>query len=140
VRLQEEAIQVEDLVRAAGSPGDGALALFLGTVRDRSAGRSVLFLEYQAYPAMAECEMARIEREAIARFGVSRIALVHRTGRLEIGDTSVGIAVASPHRAQALEACRYVIEELKRTVPIWKKEYFQDGAVWVEGQGPRAGD
>ncbi len=137
VRLQAEPIQVEDLVRAAGSPGDGAIAVFLGTVRDQSAGRRVLYLEYQAYAPMAESEMARIEREAIARFGVSRVALVHRTGRLEIGEASVGIAVASPHRAQALEACRWVIDELKRSVPIWKKEHFEDGSVWVEEEEPR---
>ena len=139
VRLQAEPIQVGDLVRAAGSAADGAVALFLGTVRDRSAGKRVLYLEYQAYAPMAESEMARIEREAIDRFGVSRVAMVHRTGRLEIGEASVAIAVASPHRAQALEACRYVIDELKRTVPIWKKEHFEDGSVWVEGEEPHGG-
>ena len=133
VRLQTEPIEVEELVRAAGSPADGAVALFLGSVRDRNSGRRVLHLEYQAYAPMAESEMARIEREAIARFGVSRVAVVHRTGRLEIGEASVGIAVSAPRRDACYQASRDAIEILKRDVPIWKKEFFEGGAVWIEG-------
>ncbi len=136
VRLQEEPILVEEVVRTAGSQVDGAVAVFLGTARAQNAGRRVVYLEYQAYSGMAESEMTRIEREALARFGVSRIVIVHRTGRIEIGEASVGIAVASPHRAQALDACRFVIDELKRAVPIWKKEHFEGGAAWIEGIDP----
>jgi molybdopterin synthase catalytic subunit len=117
------------------SDGDGGLALFLGVVRDENAGRKVLFLEYEAYAPMAEAEMLKIERDCITRFGVSKVAIVHRTGRLEIGEASVAVAVASPHRAQALDACRHAIDTLKRTVPIWKKEHFEGGAVWIEGPG-----
>ena len=134
VRLQEGPIRVEDLVAEARADGDGALAIFLGTVRNTNVGRRVLHLEYQAYPALAEAEMARIEREALERFGVSRVAIVHRTGRLEIGETSVAIVVASAHRAPALLACRFAIEELKKKVPIWKKEFFEGGEAWIEGE------
>jgi molybdopterin synthase catalytic subunit len=134
VRLQQDPILPPDLVEAARADGDGAVALFLGTVRDASDGRRVVRLEYEAYPEMAEREMARIEAEAIARFGISRIVIVHRTGRLEIGEVSVGVAAASPHRAQAMDACRYAIDALKERVPIWKKEHFEEGAVWIEGE------
>lgn len=135
VRLQPEPIRVEDLVAEVRRDADGAVAVFVGTVRDHNAGRRVLFLEYEAYAGMAEAEMARIEREAIARFGVSRVAIVHRTGRLAIGEASVAIAVASAHRAPALDACRFAIDTLKATVPIWKKEHFEGGEVWIEGGG-----
>jgi molybdopterin synthase catalytic subunit len=134
-RLQDEPIRVDELIRAARADGDGAVAVFLGTVRNHHAGRRVLHLEYHAYQGMAEREMERIEREATDRFGVSRVAIAHRTGRLEIGEASVAVAVASPHRAEAMEACRFVIDTLKKTVPIWKKEYFEGGAVWIEGAG-----
>ena len=133
VALVEEEIRVVDLLAQVASPKDGALALFLGAVRDENEGRRVLFLEYDAYPAMAKAEMARIEAEARSRFPVSSVAVIHRTGRLEIGEISVGVAVAAPHRADAMDACRFVIDELKRRVPIWKKEHFEGGAVWIEG-------
>ena len=133
--LQEDPIREEELARAVRADEDGAISLFLGTVRNHNEGRRVLYLEYHAYQAMAEREIARIEKEAVTRFGVSRVHVVHRTGRLEIGEASVGIAVASPHRAEALEACRWVIDTLKRTVPVWKKEFFEGGSVWIEGCG-----
>ena len=133
VRLQAEPIRAEELLRAVGSTASGAIVLFLGTVRERNAGRRVLFLEYEAYPAMAEAEMARIEEEARGRFPVARIEVVHRTGRLALGEASVAIAVAAEHRGAAQDACRFVIDELKRRVPIWKKEHFEGGAVWIEG-------
>ncbi len=136
IRLQEEPISVADLVEAVRADGDGALGIFLGTVRNENAGRRVLGLEYSAYRPMAEAEMARIEREALERFGASRLALVHRLGRLEIGEVSVAVVVASPHRAEALEACRFAIDAVKRTVPIWKKELVEGGAIWVEGESP----
>ena len=133
VKLVEEEIRVADLTAEVVAPHDGALAVFLGTVRDHNAGRRVLFLEYHAYPAMALAEMARIEAAAVTRFSVSRIAVAHRTGRLAIGEVSVGVAVAAAHRADAMDACRFVIDELKKSVPIWKKEHFEGGAVWIEG-------
>ena len=133
VRLQREPFDASDLVREARADSDGAVALFLGTVRDDNDGRRVLFLDYEAYPGMAEREMERIEGEAKRRFAVSSVVVVHRTGRLEIGEASVGIAVASPHRAAALDACRYVIDAIKARVPLWKREHVEGGVVWIEG-------
>jgi len=135
IRLQTEAIRPDELVAAVRGDGDGAVALFLGTVRDHNLGRRVLYLEYHAYPKMAESEMERLRRQTIERYAVSEVAIVHRTGRLEIGDASVAIAVAAPHRGEAFEACRHVIDTLKKTVPIWKKEFFEGGEVWIEGTG-----
>ena len=135
IRVQPQAIDVTELVAEARGDGDGAVSLFLGTVRNVNAGRRVLFLEYEAYAAMAEREMERIAQDATARFGVTRVAIVHRIGRIEIGEASVAIAVAAPHRAAAMDACRFVIDTLKATVPIWKREHFDGGAVWVEGAG-----
>jgi molybdopterin synthase catalytic subunit len=113
---------------------DGAALLFWGVVRDHHDGRAVTHLEYRAYAAMAEREMLRIAREARERFAVGGVRVVHRVGRLAIGEASVGIAVASPHRDAAYQASRYVIEELKRRVPVWKREGYTDGtAEWVPG-------
>ena len=135
VRLQDGPIDASALVEEVRGDGDGAVSLFLGTVRNASAGRRVLRLEYEAYAPMAEREMQRIAAQAIARFGVSRVAMVHRVGRVEIGEASVAVAVAAPHRAAAMDACRFVIDALKTSVPIWKKEHFAGGAEWVEGPG-----
>lgn len=135
IRLQSGPIVLDELVAAVRGDGDGAIATFVGTVRDHNQGRRVLHLEYEAYGGMAEREMERIAAEAKARHGVSRVAVVHRTGRVDIGEASVAIAVAAPHRAEALEATRFVIDTLKRTVPIWKREYFEGGSVWV-GEAP----
>lgn len=134
-RLTGDLLDLAALAAEVRGDGDGAVALFVGTVRDTNAGRKVRYLEYEAYDGMAEREMARIEADAVARFGVSRVAIVHRVGRLAIGEASVAVAVASPHRAQALEACRFAIDTLKRTVPIWKQEHFEGGAIWIEGPG-----
>lgn len=134
VRLQPEPIVLDELIATVRSAGDGAVATFLGTVRDANRGRRVLYLEYEAYGGMAEREMERIVADARARFEISDVAIVHRTGRLEVGEASVAIAVAAPHRAAALEATRFVIDTLKRTVPIWKREHFEGGSVWV-GEG-----
>jgi molybdopterin synthase catalytic subunit len=134
-RLQNEPIVAGDLLSAVSGAGDGAVALFLGTVRDENRGREVLYLEYQAYEEMARSEMERVAELARSRRGVSNVAIAHRTGRLEIGEVSVAVAVAAPHRAEAFEACRFVIDTLKRTVPIWKKEVFRGGEVWIEGAG-----
>ena len=114
---------------------DGALALFVGVVRNENAGRPVLRLEYEAYEEMALSEMQAIEREARRHWPITEIRIVHRLGRMAIGEASVAVAVASPHRDEAFEACRFAIDTLKRTVPIWKKEFYADGAVWLEGPG-----
>ena len=135
VRLQQTPIRHEELVHAVRGAADGAVVLFLGTVRDHNQGRRVRYLESHAYPEMAERELRRLEEQARERFGVEHVALVHRTGRLEIGETTVAVAVASAHRADAFEACRFIIDRLKQTVPIWKKEFFEGGDVWIEGQG-----
>jgi molybdopterin synthase catalytic subunit len=119
----------------AASPADGALCLFAGVVRSENDGRAVRHLEYEAYEEMALAELAAIESETRRRWPVSDVRIVHRLGRLEIGEASVAVAVASPHRDEAFEACRYSIDTLKKTVPIWKKEFYVDGAVWLEGPG-----
>ncbi len=134
VRLQREPIDVAAAIASAGSDADGAVSVFLGTVRNENAGHRVLFLEYEAYPGMAEREMERIAAEAIARFGARRVDIVHRFGRLEIGEASVLVVAAAAHRAAAIDACRHAIEALKKTVPIWKREHREGGSVWI-GQG-----
>jgi len=135
IRLQADPIDAAAVAADARGDGDGAVSLFLGVVRNVNAGRRVLFLEYEAYARMAEREMERIAAEAVARFGVTKVAMIHRVGRVEIGEASVAIAVAAPHRAAAMDACRFVIDTLKASVPIWKREHFDGGAVWVEGAG-----
>ena len=113
---------------------DGAVCVFDGIVRDNTRGRQTLYLVYEAYREMALAKMQALAEEAVNRFGVRDVAIVHRLGRLEIGETSVLIAVASAHRGVTFDACRWVIDTLKKTVPIWKKEYFVDGAVWADGE------
>jgi molybdopterin synthase catalytic subunit len=132
--VTSEPLSVDDLVRVVLTGGDGAVVTFVGTVRDNHHGRSVLALEYEAYSGMAESEMRRIGIEMITRHGLHGIAMRHRTGKLGIGETSVIIAVSAPHRAEAFAACSEALDMLKATVPVWKKEYFEDGEVWV-GQG-----
>jgi molybdopterin synthase catalytic subunit len=114
--------------------GDGAMVTFDGKVRNNTRGRATLHLDYEAYEEMAVAEMRKLREEAMARFGVREVAMVHRLGRLVVGETSVLIVVASAHRGAAFEACRWVIDTLKKTVPIWKKEQFVDGAVWADGE------
>ena len=111
----------------------GAVSVFYGVVRNTNLGRRVLYLEYDAYPPMAEKKMRQIAEEVRARWPVSGIAMQHRTGRLAIGEPSVIIAVSSPHRADAIEACDYAIDRLKTIVPVWKKEVFEGGEEWLEG-------
>jgi MoaE-MoaD fusion protein len=115
-------------------PEDGAAVLFDGMVRNNTRGRRTLYLDYEAYESMALSEMEKLAQAALERFKVRNVCLVHRLGRLQIGETSVLIGVASAHRAAAFEACRWLIDTLKKTVPIWKKEYFEDGAVWADGE------
>jgi molybdopterin synthase catalytic subunit len=135
VRVQAEPLDLGGLLEFVQAPSLGGIAVFLGTVRDHHGGRTVVRLEYEAYPEMAEAEMRKIAEEAKARYGVSRVAVAHRTGRLEIGETSVAVVVGSAHRKEALEACRFVIDTLKRIAPIWKREVYADGAAWIEGEG-----
>src|SRR5260370_273149 len=113
---------------------DGATIVFEGIVRNHSRGRRTLYLEYESYESMAFSEMQRLSQAALERFAVRDVRLVHRLGRLQVGETSVLVVVAAAHRAAAFEACRWLIDTLKKTVPIWKKEYFQDGAVWADGE------
>ena len=130
--LTEREIDLELLIERVESAERGAVVTFLGTVRNHHDGREVEWLEYSAYRPMAEAECDRIRSEAEQRWG-SAVALEHRIGALGIGDVSVAIAVAAPHREAAFEACRHVIEQLKRRVPIWKREYYADGTVaWVD--------
>jgi molybdopterin synthase catalytic subunit len=123
----------EILAGIKGGP-DGAVVLFDGIVRDNTRGRQTLYLVYEAYEAMALEQMRSLANQALTKFAIRDVVLVHRLGRLEIGETSVLIAVASAHRGAAFEACRWLIDTLKKTVPIWKKEHFVDGAVWADGE------
>lgn len=134
-RITREVIRTRELADALKAPQDGATVAFEGIVRNHSHGRKTLYLEYEAYEPMALRKMEEIGREVKEKFPVDRVGMIHRIGRLEIGETSVAIIVTSAHRAAAFEACRYAIDRLKQIVPIWKKEYFQDGAVWAEGEG-----
>ena len=136
VELTRAPIAREALVARVKAPPDGAVVVFEGIVRNHSAGRETLYLEYEAYEPMALAKMKEIAAEMRDKFPIDGVVVVHRLGRLEIGETSVLIAVSAAHRAAAFEACRWGIDTLKRTVPIWKKEYFADGAVWVEGELP----
>jgi molybdopterin synthase catalytic subunit len=116
----------------------GAVALFLGVVRDNSHGRRVLYLEYDAYPEMAERKLREVAEEALARWPITDVAIAHRTGRLEIGETSLLVAVSSPHRHDAFAACHHIVDRIKEVIPIWKKEVWEGGEAWIEGD-PVAG-
>jgi molybdopterin synthase catalytic subunit len=145
VRLVHEPIDLGALQEATAA--DGAVCLFVGVVRNENRGRPVERLEYEAYEDMALPLMEEIAAETRRRYPVSRVRLVHRLGRLEIGDPSVAVAVTSPHRDEAFAACRFAIDTLKARVPIWKKEHYADGTAWLEerqtgdarGPGPRGG-
>jgi molybdopterin synthase catalytic subunit len=138
-RVTPHAIDPRELLDDSLAPSDGAALLFWGVVRGEHGGRAVDSLEYEAYAEMAEHKMQQIADEARDRFGTGRIAIVHRVGMLSVGEASVGIAVAAPHRGEAYEASRYVIEELKRRVPVWKREGYVDGErSWVPGYTPSA--
>jgi molybdopterin synthase catalytic subunit len=134
VALTREAIDADRIVAAAKSGEDGAVVVFDGIVRNHSRGRRTLHLDYEAYEEMAVGQMRELGQKARERFGVRQVTMVHRLGRLEIGETSVLIVVASAHRSAAFEACRWLIDTVKQTVPIWKKETFVDGAVWAPGE------
>jgi molybdopterin synthase catalytic subunit len=133
-RLQRERIDSEALLSEIKAGEDGAVCLFDGIVRNHSRNRRTLYLEYEAYPVMALAGMEKLAAEALAGFPVREVRIVHRVGRLEIGESSVLIAVASAHRGAAFDACRWIIDTLKKTVPVWKKEFFEDGATWADGE------
>ena len=133
--LTTNPIDVGSVARRVVLPECGATVTLDGYAREWTCGRRTLHLVYEAYEPMAQRELKRLGTEAHQRFDIAHIGIVHRTGRLEIGETSVVIAVSAPHRRAAFEACEWAIKELKRTVPIWKKEFFEDGEVWVEGEG-----
>ena len=134
VEITREAIDANAIVAAMKAGADGAVCVFDGIVRDNTRGRRTLHLDYEAYEAMAPEQMRELAGEAITRFGVRDVAVVHRLGRLVVGETSVLIVVASAHRGAAFDACRWLIDTLKRQVPIWKREQFVDGAVWADGE------
>src|SRR5882762_2631229 len=136
ILLVYESINANALVDHVRTGEDGAIVTFDGCVRNQSHGRRTLYLNYEAYESMALAKMREIAAEVHRKFQIDRVAMAHRLGRLEIGETSVFIAVSAPHQAAAFEACRFAIDTLKHSVPIWKKEYFEDGAVWADGELP----
>ena len=134
VAIMREVIDTADWLAKIKQGEDGAAVVFEGVVRNQTRGRKTLYLDYEAYEEMALRQMEGLASEARKQFAIRDVTLVHRLGRLQIGETSVLIIVASAHRAAAFEACRWLIDTLKRSVPIWKKEYFEDGAVWADGE------
>jgi molybdopterin synthase catalytic subunit len=134
VAMVREPIDTHRVLSHIKRPEDGAAIVFEGVVRDNTRGRKTLYLDYEAYEEMALQQMKELATQALETFKVREVAIVHRLGRLQIGETSVLIVVASAHRGPAYEASRWLIDTLKRTVPIWKKEYFVDGAVWADGE------
>ncbi len=133
IQITHEPLDREALVASITHSGIGGIVVFEGVVRDNARGKQVRYLEYDVYPEMAIQQIRAIITEAEKRWGVDRVAVAHRIGRLEIGETSVVVVVATPHRAEAFDACRYIIDTLKTTVPIWKKEVATNGEEWVEG-------
>ena len=131
IQLLTTALDAVHCINFVSNGASGGIDVFIGTVRNATKGKPVLRLEFEAYEPMAIREMERIAQQAIEMFAVQKIALHHRTGILQVGEAAVVIAVSAPHRAAAFEACRYCIDTLKDTVPIWKKEVFEDGEVWV---------
>ena len=134
VEITDGVIPAAEIVAALKTGPDGAVCVFDGIVRDNTRGRKTLHLDYEAYREMALEQMRGLAAEAVTRFGVRDVALVHRLGRLRVGETSVLVVVASAHRGAAFDACRWLIDTLKKSVPIWKKEQFVDGAVWADGE------
>jgi molybdopterin synthase catalytic subunit len=139
-RLTRDEIPTRELADGLKAPEDGAVVVFEGIVRNHSRGRKTLYLEYEAYEPMALRKMEEVGRGAKEKFPIDHIGMIHRLGRLEIGETSVAIFVTSAHRRAAFEACRHTIDRLKQIVPIWKKEYFEDGGVWAEGEQQKSGE
>ena len=133
IRVTADELDTAEAIGAVASPGAGAINVFLGVVRDNNLGKRVQYLEYDAYPSMAEKVMGELAEEAKGRFGLEDCAVLHRTGRLEIGEASLLIAVSCGHRAESFEAGHWLVNEIKKRVPVWKKEVWEDGEAWVEG-------
>ena len=132
IRLTHDSIDYTALTESVRSTQSGAVVLFMGTVREMTGGRQTVALDYEAYPQMAEAKLAELEAEARRRWPIQEVGIVHRLGHLELGDVSVAVAVSCPHRGQAFEAAKFLIDQLKIVVPIWKKENWSDGATeWV---------
>jgi molybdopterin synthase catalytic subunit len=134
IEITDDVIPAAEIAGEIKAGADGAVCVFDGIVRDNTRGRKTQYLDYEAYREMALEKMRALGEEAVERFGVRDVALVHRLGRLYVGETSVLIVVASGHRGAAFDACRWLIDTLKTTVPIWKKEQFEDGAIWADGE------
>ena len=132
IQITHEPLDPEAITALVREPTNGAVVTFLGTTRDSTGDRLVLHLEYEAYEPMAEKKLADIVQEMRERWSVGDVAIAHRLGRLEVGETSLVVAVASAHRKEAFGACQYAVDRIKQTVPIWKKEYFEGGEVWIE--------
>jgi molybdopterin synthase catalytic subunit len=133
VRVTPDVLDPAEAIAAVATPSAGAINVFLGVVRDNNLGRNVGHLEYEAYPEMAERVMRDLGRQAVERYGLEKVAILHRTGRLEIGETSLLIAVSSGHRAESFEGGHWLVNEIKKRVPVWKKEVWEDGEEWIEG-------
>jgi molybdopterin synthase catalytic subunit len=133
ILLTRKPLDRDALVKAVSHPSDGGIVVFEGVVRDNARGKQVQYLEYEVYEEMAAQQIADIINNATLRWQIEHIAVAHRFGRIEIGEASVIIVVATPHRSEAFEACRYIIDTLKSSVPIWKKEVATNGEAWVEG-------
>lgn len=133
-RVTSEPLNMQELLTFVGDPGAGAIAIFIGTARNHNEGRNVISLEYEAYPEMAEKELKLLGQEAEEKWDICRMAIYHRVGPVQIREASVMIAVSSGHRQDAFSACRFAIEEIKKRVPIWKKEVYEGGEVWIGTQ------
>ena len=134
IAITNDELDVQQVVSHVQHPGAGAIATFVGTTRDNTAGRRVLFLDYEAYRPMADRQLQRVADEMRERWDLTGVAIYHRLGKLEIGEASLVVAVSSAHRKEAFEACQYSIDRIKQIVPIWKKEFFEGGEVWVGSQ------
>jgi molybdopterin synthase catalytic subunit len=131
IEITTEAIDIQAVIKATTSEKAGAINVFIGTIRDNSLEKNVVKLEYEAYDSMAKLKLQELVNEASKQWPIEKAAIVHRKGILEIGDVAVVIAVSTPHRAESFAACQWIIDNLKKVVPIWKKEFYSDGAVWV---------
>jgi molybdopterin synthase catalytic subunit len=134
VQLTSEPLTPDALIQAVRTDASGAVTLFFGVVRNHNEGRGVLYLEYDAYPELAERQLRAVAEEMLGRYPIDDIAIAHRTGRIEIGETSLLVAVSSAHRAEAFEACLAAVDRIKETVPIWKKEFWEGGGAWLDGK------
>ena len=135
ILITTDPLDAESVTNLVKSTSNGSVVTFEGTTRDETSGRKVVRLEYEAYPEMAEKTFQQIFDEVLGQWGLNHVAVAHRIGRLELGETSLLVAVAAPHRAEAFAITMYVVERIKEIVPIWKKEFFEDGSVWVGSAG-----